>query len=239
MAPAFARSADFALDKPAGVPCPNLREDLRCGIHDLLRPKGFPGCDVYDCFGAGQRLVQQADADWRTDPTAAQTLFAALPVVRQLHELVWLLVEAEERGDAATTPQARALRDEVEHLAAGPLADDVAEARARVGALLARVSEQVRRPAGPDRRGADLVGADLRGADLRGASLRGALLLGATLARADQRTADLLGADLRGADLSGADLTGALFLARPQLKAARGDGTTLLPDWLERPRHWT
>ena len=40
--PAFAASADFAIDKPAGVPCPNLQPDSRCGIHESLRPRGFP-----------------------------------------------------------------------------------------------------------------------------------------------------------------------------------------------------
>ncbi len=56
--PAFAASADFAIDKAAGTPCPNLGGDFRCGIHDQLRPKGFAGCTVYDCFGAGQKVSQ-------------------------------------------------------------------------------------------------------------------------------------------------------------------------------------
>nr|BFE68040.1 hypothetical protein GCM10020092_013410 [Actinoplanes digitatis] len=51
VAPAFARSADFAIDKPAGRPCPNLAEDFRCGIHERLPEKGFRGCVVFDCFG--------------------------------------------------------------------------------------------------------------------------------------------------------------------------------------------
>ena len=29
----FARSADFAVNKPAGKPCSNLQSDVRCGIH--------------------------------------------------------------------------------------------------------------------------------------------------------------------------------------------------------------
>ena len=37
--PAFSRSSDFAIDKPAGRPCPNLRSDLRCGIHEHLRDR--------------------------------------------------------------------------------------------------------------------------------------------------------------------------------------------------------
>ena len=35
VAPAFAASADFAIDKPAGVPCPRLRDDLGA-LHRVL-----------------------------------------------------------------------------------------------------------------------------------------------------------------------------------------------------------
>ena len=66
MVPAFAASADFALDKPAGHPCPHLHPDSRCGIHAELRPRGFAGCAAYDCFGAGQRVSQvTVGRDWR------------------------------------------------------------------------------------------------------------------------------------------------------------------------------
>ncbi|MGH3932564.1 MAG: hypothetical protein ACRDTF_21615, partial [Pseudonocardiaceae bacterium] len=44
----FSVSADFAIDKDAGQPCPNLQSDFRCGIHTRLRKQGFPGCAVYD-----------------------------------------------------------------------------------------------------------------------------------------------------------------------------------------------
>ncbi len=37
----FAKSTDFAVNKPAGTPCKNLREDFRCGIHTRLRDQGF------------------------------------------------------------------------------------------------------------------------------------------------------------------------------------------------------
>ena len=49
---------------------------------------------------------------------------------------------------------------------------------------------------------------------------------------------DLLGADLRDTDVSGADLSTALFLTQPQLNAARGSATTLLPTHLRRPVSW-
>lgn len=55
----FSKSSDFATNKNAGDPCKNLQEDFGCGIHTGLRKKGFTGCTVYDCFGAGQKVSQQ------------------------------------------------------------------------------------------------------------------------------------------------------------------------------------
>src|SRR6188768_3666781 len=80
VAPAFAASADFAIDKPAGSPCPNLQADFRCGIHAELRERGFPGCEVFDCFGAGQQLTQVTfgGRTWREDRALAAQQFAVL-----------------------------------------------------------------------------------------------------------------------------------------------------------------
>jgi Pentapeptide repeats (8 copies) len=245
VAPAFARSADFGIDKPAGTPCPNLRDDFRCGIHAELRERGFPGCEVFDCFGAGQQLTQVTfgGRTWREDPALAAAQFAVLPVLRQLHEILWYL------ADALSFPAAVGLRDEVltshartEALAAGTEPElralDMTAHRREVGELLGRVSDVVRGQGAPDRRGADLMGRDLRRARLRDASLRGAYLIGADLRGVDLGAADLLGADLRATDVRGAELSRCLFLTRPQVEAARGDLSTRLPVVLERPAHW-
>jgi pentapeptide repeat protein len=236
VAPAFAKSSDFAIDKPAGRPCPNLAEDFRCGIHDRLPEKGFPGCVVFDCFGAGQQVTQVTfgGRDWRGTPGIAGPMFAVLPVMRQLHELIWYVTKALDLGPARRVHQRlRTALEEITALTAGTpaelLALDVDAVRRRVNPLLQQASELARAGVGgrrPDHRGANLMGRRLRGADLRGASLRGALLIGADLRGADLRLADFTGADLRGADVRGADLTGALFLTESQLKAAVTDDTT-------------
>ena len=247
--PAFAASADFAITKPAGRPCPNLQASFRCGIHTELRPRGFPGCVAYDCFGAGQRVSQVtfAGQDWRHHPELAPQMFQVFPVMRQLHELLWYLTTA------LALPPARPLHDDLgraieatEALTRLPTGDletlDPAPHRDHVNALLVRVSELVRSQIPgrkPDRRGADLIGARLRDASLAGANLRGARLIGADLRRADLTLADLTGADLRAADLRGARLAGSLFLTQSQLEAARGDAATELPDRLARPAHWS
>ncbi|WP_433468787.1 pentapeptide repeat-containing protein [Spirillospora sp. CA-128828] len=244
----FARSADFAVDKAAGEPCRNLLADFRCRIHTDLRRQGFPGCTVFDCFGAGQKVSQKtfAGRDWRRDPDVARRMFEVLPVMRQLHELLWYLNEAMAMPSAGPIrDDLRRVFDEVEHLTEGDhgeLAEvDVRAERDRANVLLLRASELARASLpgrGKNRRGADLMGAKLKRADLRGADLRGAYLIAADLRGADLRAADLIGADLRDADLRGADLTGSLFLTQAQLDSARGDAATRLPAALARPAHW-
>ncbi|RDG32621.1 pentapeptide repeat-containing protein [Streptomyces corynorhini] len=246
----FSVSADFPVDKKAGDPCRNLRTDFRCGIHRELRGRGFRGCTVYDCLGAGQKVSQITfgGRDWRGHPESAAEMFAALPVMRQLHELLGYLNEALalERARPLHGEIRRALEETERHSLTGPeelLRLDVAACRAAVNPLLLRASELVRaRVRGKggrgNHRGADLFGARLKGADLRGADLRGAYLIAADLRGADLRQADLIGADLRDADLRGADLTGALFLVQPQLNAAKGDPATRIPPSFTRPGHW-
>ncbi|MFD7436150.1 pentapeptide repeat-containing protein [Streptomyces sp. NPDC059861] len=246
----FTASADFAFDKDAGKPCPNLRGDHRCGIHAELRQKGFTGCTVYDCFGAGQRVSQVtfAGQDWRTASREHARLMAEVfPVVRQLHELLRYLTEALALPAARPIhADLRGALDDTERLArqtAQELAAlDVGAHRQQVNVLLLKTSELVRagtRGRKKDRRGADLMGARLEGADLRGANLRGACLIAADLTGADLRGADMIGADLRGADLTDADLTGAFFLTQPQVNAARGSAGTEVPRSVSRPAHWT
>ncbi|MPZ25242.1 MAG: pentapeptide repeat-containing protein [Micromonosporaceae bacterium] len=247
VAPGFSASADFAIDKPAGQPCPHLRTDFRCAIHDRLRPRSFPGCAAYDCFGAGQQVSQVTfgGRDWRSSPALAGRMFRALPVMRQLHELLWHLTEALSLPPATPLHDAlrRAYQQTLRFTDLPPdqlLALDLATHRRPVTDLLRRASALARAGAdpAPDLAGADLVGRDLRAADLAGACLRGAHLIGADLRDADLRLADLTGADLRGAELAGADLTTSIFLTQAQLDAGNGDATTRLPPSLTRPAHW-
>ncbi len=250
----FARSADFAIDKPAATPCPNLGQDFSCIIHDRLRPRGFRGCTVFDCFGAGQAVSQQlfAGISWREAPDSRRDMFAAFKVVRQLHEMLWHLAEAQQRTfDADTARAVHGLRTAIADLVRGPLsglyACDLAGLHSAVRTMLVEVSEEVRAgyfAGGTDqldtalKPGADLAGANLGSRILCGADLRGACLIAADLRGSDLAGVDLLGADLRDARLDGADLTAALFLTQPQLNSAQGSSTTLLPPSLSVPPHW-
>lgn len=254
---AFARSADFAFDKAAGDPCVNLDGDDLCRIHPHLRERGFKGCTVFDCFGAGQQVTQHTfagRADWRTDPEARQAMFAVFPLMRQLHELLWYLEDALALAAAARIhPALRSMRSDVRTVAdADPatiLATDIEDLRGPAAHLL-RDAARLARESGPVgvgpkrgarsriRPGADLLGADLRGADLRGAELRGAFLIAADLREADLSRAELIGADFRDARLDGADLREAIYLTQVQVNAASGNARTLLPATLTPPGHW-
>jgi uncharacterized protein YjbI with pentapeptide repeats len=258
VAPGFTKSADFAISKRPGEPCPHLEQNFGCGIHDRLRPSGFPGCTVFDCFGAGQQVTQVtfAGRDWRSHPDQAPAMFASFAVMRQLHELRWHVDQAlaltEDRPDGSTedlggsqlrtelTQADQTLRGHADASPAALAALDVDPLWVTVTALLRRASQLIRgeTPPGRERSGADLMGRHLAGVDLRRASLRGAYLIGTNLAGADLRLADLAGADLRGAQLAGADLSSSLFVTQAQLDAARGDARTKLPPARRRPAHW-
>ena len=194
---------------------------------------------TFDCFGAGQQVVEVTfGGASRREPA----MFAALEVLRPLHEVLALLDEAV--ASPAHGPAAADLRARVEEMVtrdADALADvDVGAVRREAGAVFDGVVAEAHagRAGSRDLRGADLVGQDLRRRDLRAARLRGALLLGADLRGVDLDRAELLGADLRGADVRGARLAGALLLTGPQLAAARGDAATTVPAHLRRPPHW-
>lgn len=237
----FAAVSGFGVDKPAGTPCLNLLDDDGCGIHASLREDGWPGCTVFECFGAGQQVSQvtYAGVSWREQDNLGE-MSAVLSVMRQLHEM---LVHLSEVGRRAPDPAVEAALAEVEALtSADPdslLRFDIEELLERVGGLLADASTRVRRrwPAAADRTRHDLAGRPLSG-DHRGWSFRGATLIRADLRDADLADVDLLGADLRDADVRGCDLTTALFLTQPQVNSALGDATTTLPTTLARPGHW-
>ncbi|MFD1814101.1 pentapeptide repeat-containing protein [Rhodococcus gannanensis] len=244
---------DFAEDKPAGVPCRHLDRAFACTIHGALRDRGFRGCTTFDCFGAGQVVSQRlfGGMSWRDRPETRAQMFSVFATVKQVHEMIWHLLEAQERTyDPGTAREAADLADSLASVVAGGLhgvlsleTDVVREA---VRTVLTNVSAEVRSAYFADagdldprlRPGADLAGCDLRGLRLCGADLRGAVLIGADLAECDLTAVDLLGADLRDTRVAGADLSSPLYLTQAQVESARGSGTTRLPQVLSSPAHW-
>lgn len=135
----FDASEEFAIDKAAGVACRHLRPDCRCAIHDRLVADGFGGCAIYDCYGAGPRATRAfAEGRRRNDS------FLALRVV---HELLWLLTEAQKfcpsTHEQLATQLASAI-DELDALDVSHVAEaDLRPHRDRAHALLRRVGDAV------------------------------------------------------------------------------------------------
>lgn len=252
----FSAQEGFPVDKEAGKPCVHLQSDYRCRVHDQLAEKGLKGCLSFDCFGAGQKVSQvtfKGEA-WHQASVPAAAMFDAFSIMRQLHEMLWLLIEARGLPSAGSIHESiHALLKETENLTflgfEAILTLDLAAHREKVSRILQEASHIERTairsslgsPAGHPkalRPGVDRMGADLRSYDLCGISLRGACLIAANLRKTDLTGTDLMGADLRDADLCGANLSNGLFLTQSQINGAKGDSGTRLPDSLEPPAHW-
>ena len=198
----FRASANFAVDKPPGKPCPNLLADFGCAIHRTLRQDGFSGCTAYTCFGAGQKVAQGTfgGIDWRQAPETAELMFQTFPIVRQLNELLWFVTEALDRClPGAEHQELLNLLEDTERLAATP-ADEMSWGDVDVHCLtgetvLGKVSAAIRaaavpvereptgRPAPGDLPEVVRLEADRRGGDLRRSDLRGARFAGGESAR--------------------------------------------------------
>ncbi|PAD22682.1 pentapeptide repeat-containing protein [Terribacillus saccharophilus] len=246
-------SSDFAIDKPAGVPCPNLQSDFRCQIHSELRGKGFKGCTVFDCFGAGQQVSQNTfnGQDWRESKQVAGKMFSVFPVMVQLYEMLAYVTEAlsyqvPQDLYKELTHQLQELESLTKLDADKLLALDIMEYRMPVNELLTKTSTHIRSTITNsipnkrklDYRGADWIGENAKGKDLRAADFRGAYLIAADLKDADLRAVDFIGADLRDANLEGADLSTSMFLTQMQINSAKGNKQTQLPSYLVQPSHW-
>jgi hypothetical protein len=134
IATSFDASEDFGFDKAAGVGCPYLKRDCRCAIHDHLHERGFRGCAVYDCFGAGPRVTRAFSGMQDCDRQRND----AFLILRIVHEQLWLLTEAakllRDAGNAAQP--ARAIEREIAGAVAREV--DVLDAIARQDPLALR-----------------------------------------------------------------------------------------------------
>ncbi|MDR3596299.1 pentapeptide repeat-containing protein [Clostridium sp.] len=254
----FSAAEGFPINKDAGRPCINLQDDFRCSVHNDLMKKGLKGCRAYDCLGAGQRVVQVTYCgyhDWRQSQETAKEMFEVFIIMRQLHEMLWYLMEAltlEFEQDMKDKINSKI--NEIEnltHLSASSLIKlDLIVTRVGVNALLLQTSELVRKKVLNNRTvslkykktfggGLDLIGKDLRKQNFRGANLSGSYIIAANLKGVDLSFVDLLGADLRDADLSGANLSKSIYLTQAQVNTAKGDVNTKLPNYIVRPMHWS
>ncbi|WP_231388614.1 hypothetical protein [Pseudooceanicola algae] len=95
MALALDAGQSFAIDKPAGLACPNLTGHA-CRIHGQLKEQGFDGCRAYECLGAGQRVTQDLfqGRSWQDDPRLTDPMIRAFAGMRAIHQRLELLQAA-------------------------------------------------------------------------------------------------------------------------------------------------
>lgn len=249
-------SSDFAIQKQAGLPCPNLQSNFTCQIHSELRNKGFKGCTVYDCLGAGQWVSQSTfhGQNWRRTPEIADNMFRVFPIMEQVYEMIAYITETmsyeisqllyDKLNEQLQTLQHLSKLD-VEAL----LSINISLIRIPINDLLLETSEHIRNKLvittlgkkhgrKTSHRGVNWIGKNLEGKDLRATDFRGAYLIAANMQNADLRGVDFIGADLRDANISGANLSTAMFLTQMQINSTVGNCETKLPYYLRIPTHW-
>ena len=94
------KSPGFAASKRAGEACPKLDRAGKCTIYGRRTEQGFSGCLEYECFGAGQHVVQElfGGRDWRDDPALLSPMLECFLTVRKACDLLYLIDYARERG---------------------------------------------------------------------------------------------------------------------------------------------
>lgn len=87
----------FAIDKAVDEPCENLAPNFSCRIHAERIDRGFKGCTLFDCHGAGQRVTQEifAGKTWREDATLAGPMFELFRKMLKIHDYLRLIVILE------------------------------------------------------------------------------------------------------------------------------------------------
>ena len=98
MALSFTREDGVAIDKLAGVACPNLSGQRTCTIYPERVQRGFSICARYECFGAGQRVTQElfAGNSWRDDPSLTVPMTEAFAHMRIVHDALVLIAEGRK-----------------------------------------------------------------------------------------------------------------------------------------------
>lgn len=245
----FSSTEGFPEDKPAGKACINMCSDFRCTVHDQLARRGLKGCLAYDCFGAGQRVYQDVyqSVNWMTDHEISDEMFSVFLTVRQLHQILWYLVEVSSIVYAKSIIVD--VRDlilqnlEMTKLSSNEILGlDIQPYRLKANDILRTTGELVLRAEGENfenNKKTDYIGENMKGRNLHGRDFSMSLMIAADLEGCDLQGANFLGTDLRDANLRKADLRESIFLTQMQVNSAKGDRDTLLPYFIKRPESWT
>ncbi len=249
----FSKTDGFPHDKKAGEPCQHLSIIHKCDVYQNLKHLGYKGCISFECFGAGQKISQStfANQDWRSKPEISKNMFESFQVMRQLHEMIQYMAEANQRIETITIhdrlsetlikliDNTNLSSEELTELNLDVLHNEVdillTEASKLVLGDESKLPKNIRKLG----RSMDLIGKDLRQVELRNTNLRSALMIASTLQGVDFGSSNFLGADIRDALIQDADLSQCLFLTQAQINSAKGNSGTKLPKMLVRPKHWS
>lgn len=250
----FSKLDGFPEDKAAGQPCKYLEQNHMCSMHNSLKNKGLNGCVSYDCFGAGQKVLQDTHRgdNWQENKQLSEEIFHSFSAMRQLYEMLWYLLEAKTHNKTLKMSEQidRLLKETIGATllnSANLKQFDLNGLRERIRPVLKEISEEVRswyrqrikrEGKNPKVNCKDYLGKDMRKLNLVGADLRGACLIAANLENMQLEGADLLGADLRDTNIKGANLETGIFITQGQLNSAIGDMETKIPQNLKRPASW-
>ena len=90
----------FSACKQAGEPCQKLAADGLCTIYEDRAEQGFAGCIRYECFGAGQHVVETlfGGTDWRDEPALLTPMVETFLAMRPVSDLLFLARRAQTLG---------------------------------------------------------------------------------------------------------------------------------------------
>lgn len=248
----FSKTDGFPHDKKAGEPCKHLAIDHTCKVYPNLKQLGYKGCISFECFGAGQKISRFTfeHQDWRSKPEISKNMFESFQVMRQLHEMIQYVAEANQRIETISIHDrlSEALSklidnsnlsfEELTELNLDVLHNEVDTLLTEASKLILGDENKLTKNIRKLGRSMNLIGKDLRQIELRNTNLRSALMIASTLQGVDFGSSNFLGADIRDALIQDADLSQCLFLTQAQVNSAKGNSSTKLPITCIQPKHW-
>lgn len=239
----FSKIGGFPEDKKAGKPCRFLTKDYRCQVHEQLEKLSFKGCIGYDCFGAGQHVVQVLyhGQTYHDRPKQANEIFDVFNIVFKLFQIRYFLIEALSLNDLQKNKETiiRLIIENKNICNYDPqtlLSFDLKEYQKRINPLLKQVCKQ--QSNNVDTYALNFLAKNFQNKDMSRLDLSMKLLITANFKGCNFAGTIFLGADTRDADFSNADLENARFLTQGQINVAKGNRFTKLPAHLEYPVTW-
>ena len=234
----FSKMDGFPCNKEAGEFCLYLQENYRCDIHKQLAKKKLSGCIGYDCFGAGNYVVQKwyLNELWISEEKVQRQMFAVFIVVTKLLQIRFYLIEAcnvnskyQKQVEQLLEENDTLIKQDVKQI----LLIDTNLYREKVNETLKQIVISLGL-----KKEQQYIGKSYRNKDMRNYDFSAKLLLRTDFTNAALEGSSFLAADTRDANFSNCDLRKVLFLSQSQVNCAIGNKNTKLPTHLVSPVTW-